>query len=139
MGTLHTSDSIEEDRGQRAAYGGGVIQADGHLCPRGCLQVNPTMELSQWLCLGGTRTTSTRGTTSYTPAGTPLLMPFTLDRSGGLGRGDRCEQGVGCSGGRDLSGNKRTNKEHSFDQRFESANEALRVSCRNGYPVRVVR
>eukprot|EP00271_Cylindrocystis_brebissonii_P004415 TRINITY_DN16066_c0_g2_i1.p1 TRINITY_DN16066_c0_g2~~TRINITY_DN16066_c0_g2_i1.p1 ORF type:complete len:578 (+),score=66.66 TRINITY_DN16066_c0_g2_i1:38-1771(+) len=43
------------------------------------------------------------------------------------------------SGGRDLSGNKRTNKEHSFDQKFEGPNEALRVSCRKGYPVRVVR
>ena len=60
---------------------------------------------------------------------------------GGWGGGDSGVQRVegGCSGGRDLSGNKRTNKEHSFDQRFESANEALRVSCRNGYPVRVVR
>ncbi|RDX75256.1 E3 ubiquitin-protein ligase ORTHRUS 2, partial [Mucuna pruriens] len=43
------------------------------------------------------------------------------------------------SGGRDLSGNKRTNKLQSFDQKFESMNEALRVSCRKGYPVRVVR
>ncbi|XP_030960364.1 E3 ubiquitin-protein ligase ORTHRUS 2-like [Quercus lobata] len=43
------------------------------------------------------------------------------------------------SGGRDLSGNKRTNKEHSFDQQFENSNEALRLSCRMGYPVRVVR
>lgn len=43
------------------------------------------------------------------------------------------------SGGRDLSGNKRTNKTHSFDQKFEKYNEALRVSCRKGYPVRVVR
>lgn len=44
-----------------------------------------------------------------------------------------------CSGGRDLSGNKRTNVMHSFDQKFEKLNEALRVSCRKGYPVRVVR
>ncbi|GAV82875.1 YDG_SRA domain-containing protein/zf-C3HC4_2 domain-containing protein [Cephalotus follicularis] len=43
------------------------------------------------------------------------------------------------SGGRDLSGNKRTNKEQSFDQKFEKYNEALRVSCKKGYPVRVVR
>ncbi|KAG0498490.1 hypothetical protein HPP92_003181 [Vanilla planifolia] len=43
------------------------------------------------------------------------------------------------SGGRDLSGNKRTNKDQSFDQKFEKLNEALRVSCRKGYPVRVVR
>ncbi|XP_010249247.1 PREDICTED: E3 ubiquitin-protein ligase ORTHRUS 2-like [Nelumbo nucifera] len=43
------------------------------------------------------------------------------------------------SGGRDLSGNKRTNKEQSFDQKFEKMNEALRVSCKKGYPVRVVR
>ncbi|RZC51698.1 hypothetical protein C5167_020125 [Papaver somniferum] len=43
------------------------------------------------------------------------------------------------SGGRDLSGNKRTNKNQSFDQKFEKYNEALRVSCRKGYPVRVVR
>ncbi|XP_059644684.1 E3 ubiquitin-protein ligase ORTHRUS 2-like [Cornus florida] len=43
------------------------------------------------------------------------------------------------SGGRDLSGNKRTNKEQSFDQTFDKSNEALRVSCRKGYPVRVVR
>ncbi|XP_024023698.1 E3 ubiquitin-protein ligase ORTHRUS 2 [Morus notabilis] len=43
------------------------------------------------------------------------------------------------SGGRDLSGNKRTNATHSFDQKFEKLNEALRVSCRKGYPVRVVR
>ncbi|GAA0139453.1 ubiquitin-protein ligase [Lithospermum erythrorhizon] len=43
------------------------------------------------------------------------------------------------SGGRDLSGNKRTNKDQSFDQKFDKSNEALRVSCRKGYPVRVVR
>ncbi|XP_010549083.1 PREDICTED: E3 ubiquitin-protein ligase ORTHRUS 2-like [Tarenaya hassleriana] len=43
------------------------------------------------------------------------------------------------SGGRDLSGNKRTNKEHSFDQKFCWVNEALRLSCKMGYPVRVVR
>lgn len=43
------------------------------------------------------------------------------------------------SGGRDLSGNKRTNKNQSFDQKFDKSNEALRVSCRKGYPVRVVR
>ncbi|KAL6984027.1 E3 ubiquitin-protein ligase ORTHRUS 2 [Sarracenia purpurea var. burkii] len=43
------------------------------------------------------------------------------------------------SGGRDLSGNKRTNKMQSFDQKFDKSNEALRVSCRKGYPVRVVR
>lgn len=43
------------------------------------------------------------------------------------------------SGGRDLSGNKRTNKEHAFDQTFDKYNEALKVSCRKGYPVRVVR
>ncbi|GAB2272016.1 hypothetical protein Dimus_006840 [Dionaea muscipula] len=43
------------------------------------------------------------------------------------------------SGGRDLSGNKRTNKKQSFDQSFTSGNEALRLSCRKGYPVRVVR
>ncbi|CAA2955152.1 E3 ubiquitin-protein ligase ORTHRUS 2-like [Olea europaea var. sylvestris] len=43
------------------------------------------------------------------------------------------------SGGRDLSGNKRTNKKQSFDQKFDKSNEALRVSCKNGYPVRVVR
>eukprot|EP01018_Ginkgo_biloba_P021194 Gb_19211 [translate_table: standard] len=43
------------------------------------------------------------------------------------------------SGGRDLSGNKRTNKDQSFDQKFDKYNEALRVSCKMGYPVRVVR
>lgn len=43
------------------------------------------------------------------------------------------------SGGRDLSGNKRTNKDQSFDQKFDKMNEALRVSCKKGYPVRVVR
>ncbi|KAL8038082.1 hypothetical protein ABFX02_11G080600 [Erythranthe guttata] len=43
------------------------------------------------------------------------------------------------SGGRDLTGNKRTNKEQSFDQTFLKYNEALRISCRQGYPVRVVR
>ncbi|KAI4323095.1 hypothetical protein L6164_022730 [Bauhinia variegata] len=43
------------------------------------------------------------------------------------------------SGGRDLSGNKRTNKEQSFDQKFEKSNKALQVSCLKGYPVRVVR
>ncbi|KAH9327422.1 hypothetical protein KI387_007600, partial [Taxus chinensis] len=43
------------------------------------------------------------------------------------------------SGGRDLSGNKRTNKDQSFDQSFDKYNEALRVSCKMGYPVRVVR
>uniref|UniRef100_A0ACD5TYS0 Uncharacterized protein n=1 Tax=Avena sativa TaxID=4498 RepID=A0ACD5TYS0_AVESA len=43
------------------------------------------------------------------------------------------------SGGRDLSGNKRTNKDQSSDQKFENSNAALRVSCLKGYPVRVVR
>ncbi|EFN57966.1 hypothetical protein CHLNCDRAFT_20354 [Chlorella variabilis] len=43
------------------------------------------------------------------------------------------------SGGRDLSGNKRTNKEQSFDQVFESMNKALKLSCTKGLPVRVVR
>lgn len=43
------------------------------------------------------------------------------------------------SGGRDLSGNKRTNKEQSKEQVFEKMNKALKVSCREGYPVRVVR
>ncbi|ESQ46164.1 hypothetical protein EUTSA_v10000657mg [Eutrema salsugineum] len=43
------------------------------------------------------------------------------------------------SGGRDLSGNKRTNKKQSFDQEFTKFNEALRLSCKQGYPVRVVR
>ncbi|KAJ4890635.1 E3 ubiquitin-protein ligase ORTHRUS 2 [Raphanus sativus] len=43
------------------------------------------------------------------------------------------------SGGRDLSGNKRTNKKQSFDQKFTYTNEALRVSCKMGYPVRVLR
>ncbi|KAK7263797.1 hypothetical protein RJT34_31394 [Clitoria ternatea] len=43
------------------------------------------------------------------------------------------------SGGKDLSGNKRTNKNHSFDQKFEKYNRALQVSCLKGYPVRVVR
>ncbi|KAJ1420559.1 hypothetical protein SESBI_14305 [Sesbania bispinosa] len=42
-------------------------------------------------------------------------------------------------GGRDLSGNKHTNKQQSFDQKFENMNEALRLSCGKGYPVRVVR
>ncbi|KAL3631749.1 E3 ubiquitin-protein ligase ORTHRUS 2 [Castilleja foliolosa] len=43
------------------------------------------------------------------------------------------------SGGRNLSGNKRTNKLQSFDQEFVLQNQALRVSCEKGYPVRVVR
>jgi E3 ubiquitin-protein ligase UHRF1 len=43
------------------------------------------------------------------------------------------------SGGRDLSGNKRTNKLQSFDQKFESMNKALLTSCLKGLPVRVVR
>lgn len=43
------------------------------------------------------------------------------------------------SGGRDLSGNKRTNELHSSDQKFTSGNESLRMSCKKGYPVRVIR
>ena len=43
------------------------------------------------------------------------------------------------SGGRDLSGNKRTSKTQSFDQKFDKSNEALKVSCMLGLPVRVVR
>lgn len=46
---------------------------------------------------------------------------------------------VCCSGGRDLGGNKRTNKIQSSDQSFAKMNEALRLSCKMGYPVRVVR
>ncbi|KAL6195922.1 hypothetical protein ACLB2K_031539 [Fragaria x ananassa] len=44
---------------------------------------------------------------------------------------------TGC-GGKDLGGNKRTNKEHSSDQKFVNRNESLRISCRMGYPVRVL-
>ncbi|RZC53734.1 hypothetical protein C5167_012582 [Papaver somniferum] len=43
------------------------------------------------------------------------------------------------SGGRNLSGNKRTNKVQAVDQEFEKSYEALCVSCKKGYPVRVVR
>ena len=43
------------------------------------------------------------------------------------------------SSGRDLSGNERTNKEQSFDQKFDKINQALRVSSQRGYPVHVVR
>ena len=43
------------------------------------------------------------------------------------------------SGGRDLSGNKRTSKVQTSDQVFESSNKALRTSCERGLPVRVVR
>ncbi|KAG1680327.1 hypothetical protein FOA52_015417 [Chlamydomonas sp. UWO 241] len=43
------------------------------------------------------------------------------------------------SGGRDLSGNKRTNKVQSFDQEFDNMNKALKMSCQRGLPVRVVR
>ncbi|XP_028787017.1 E3 ubiquitin-protein ligase ORTHRUS 2-like [Neltuma alba] len=43
------------------------------------------------------------------------------------------------SGGRDLSGNRRTNRVQSFDQKFDKSNLALEVSCLKGYPVRVVR
>lgn len=43
------------------------------------------------------------------------------------------------SGGRDLSGNKRTSKLQSFDQEFDKMNLALKVSCVKGLPVRVVR
>lgn len=46
---------------------------------------------------------------------------------------------VSHSGGRDLSGNKRTNTEQTSDQKFERFNEALRLSCEMGYPVRVIR
>ncbi|KAL6751321.1 PUA-like domain-containing protein [Haematococcus lacustris] len=43
------------------------------------------------------------------------------------------------SGGRDLSGNKRTSKIQSSDQVFEMMNKALLTSCLKGLPVRVVR
>ncbi|CAN1178523.1 E3 ubiquitin-protein ligase ORTHRUS 2 [Linum perenne] len=43
------------------------------------------------------------------------------------------------SGGRDLSGNKRTNKDQAFDQTWTKSNLSLKVSCMKGYPVRVVR
>lgn len=43
------------------------------------------------------------------------------------------------SGGRDLSGNKRTNKAQAHDQTFESFNKALLKTCERGLPVRVVR
>ncbi|KAL5067466.1 hypothetical protein RYX36_018353 [Vicia faba] len=41
--------------------------------------------------------------------------------------------------GRDLSGSKHTHKNQSFDKKIERKNEALRLSCQKGYPVRVVR
>ncbi|GMH33412.1 hypothetical protein BSKO_01246 [Bryopsis sp. KO-2023] len=43
------------------------------------------------------------------------------------------------SGGRDLTGNKRVTKHQSSDQVFKLSNEALRISCIRGLPVRVVR
>ncbi|CAG9464762.1 unnamed protein product [Pedinophyceae sp. YPF-701] len=43
------------------------------------------------------------------------------------------------SGGRDLTGNKRTNNYQEFDQEWVRGNEALRGSCKLGLPVRVVR
>lgn len=43
------------------------------------------------------------------------------------------------SGGRDLSGNKRTNAVQSSDQTFDKMNAALLKSCTRGLPVRVVR
>jgi SAD/SRA domain len=43
------------------------------------------------------------------------------------------------SGGKDLSGNKRTNKVQSADQVFEGGNQALVQSCIDGLPVRVLR
>jgi hypothetical protein len=43
------------------------------------------------------------------------------------------------SGGRDLSGNKRTCKKQSHDQVFDKMNMALKISCIKGLPVRVVR
>ena len=43
------------------------------------------------------------------------------------------------SGGRDLSGNKRTCKKQSHDQSFDKMNLALKISCIKGLPVRVVR
>ena len=43
------------------------------------------------------------------------------------------------SGGRDLSGNKRTSKVQSHDQKFDAMNQALKLSCEKGLPVRVVR
>ncbi|GBG84211.1 hypothetical protein CBR_g38183 [Chara braunii] len=43
------------------------------------------------------------------------------------------------SGGRDLSGNKRTTSVQSFDQEFTKLNRALLLSCKRGFPLRVVR
>lgn len=43
------------------------------------------------------------------------------------------------SGGRDLSGNKRTSNKQDFDQVFTKYNAALKVSCEQGLPLRVVR
>ncbi|GLT70701.1 hypothetical protein SLA2020_427620, partial [Shorea laevis] len=43
------------------------------------------------------------------------------------------------SGGRNLRGNKRTCKKQSFHQKFTQLNQALRISCIEGYPIRVVR
>ena len=43
------------------------------------------------------------------------------------------------SGGKDLSGNKRTNKVQCAHQVFESSNQALVQSCIDGLPVRVLR
>jgi E3 ubiquitin-protein ligase UHRF1 len=43
------------------------------------------------------------------------------------------------SGGKDLSGNKRTNKVQCADQVFEGGNQALVQSCIDGLPVRVLR
>ncbi|KAL6186243.1 hypothetical protein ACLB2K_042364 [Fragaria x ananassa] len=56
-----------------------------------------------------------------------------------LSGGYEDDEDHGECGGKDLGGNKRTNKEHSSDQKFVYRNESLRISCWMGYPVRVVR
>ena len=74
-----------------------------------------------------------------------MLADLCVQASGNVAGGYEDDQDEGewffytGSGGRDLSGNKRTNKVQSSDQTFDSFNEALQTSCERGLPVRVLR
>jgi hypothetical protein len=92
-------------------------------------------------CYLGSMSTSGLGRTCHSPFRNPPIPPPPHKQSVVLSGGYKDDRDEGewflytGSGGRDLSGNKRTSNEQSFDQEFDKMNKALLISCTRGLPV----
>ncbi|KAE8820566.1 Endoplasmin [Hordeum vulgare] len=104
-----------------------------------CLSKPPALtDAAGWACpdCGGEGASH-----SSAPAPAPTMAPGGAGGGSGLLAAIReiKADATFSDGGRDLSGNKRTNKEQSSNHKFDKMNDALRLSCQKGYPIRVVR